>query len=500
MSHLSYGLRVLFKIRLVAVDDPGMSANPSLRQQALQAALTEQLRIAVSQPVIVNIVTSSVIAASLYGSDPTGTIIWLTVRLLAIGVGRVQYLKATECDVANPLYRRFIRSAFIIEASAWSLIGLVIRPATPQWLALLTVMVFAAVVATSMYAAANPSVFYPVVAIISVGNAIGVLTHNTSFSRLLFGLLFFAVGQAVVMYTLSSRSTLAAINGRLDSEELSASLEEQRVTLQALATDLESKSQSLESANLRLEESNRDLQEFAYVASHDLQEPLRKIQAFGSRLEKKHGDKLGEEGLDFLNRMSGAASRMSTLIDDLLTFSRVATKVEPFRTTNLNDVLTGVLSDLEVAIDRQHAVVICDGLPTIDVDPLQMRQLFQNLLGNALKFTSPDRPPKISIHTENDDDPAKVRVLVSDNGIGFSPEHADKIFNVFQRLHGREQYSGSGVGLSVCRRILERHSGSIRAVGRLGEGATFVATLPRKQATQENVSPTKSPLVRQPSM
>jgi two-component system sensor kinase FixL len=238
-----------------------------------------------------------------------------------------------------------------------------------------------------------------------------------------------------------------------------------------------------------LARSNAELEQFAYVASHDLQEPLRKIQAFGDRLKTKV-DAVGlEDGRDYLDRMQGAAARMRTLIDDLLTFSRVISASQPFVPVDLNTVTKGVLSDLEVRIEQTRARVEVGTLPTIEADPLQLRQLLQNLIGNALKFQPPDAQPLIKIDGRilrnpfagsPDEDPyaEQCELSVQDNGIGFDEKYTDKIFAVFQRLHGRTEFEGTGVGLAVCRRISDRHGGTIRAESRPGEGATFIVTLP----------------------
>jgi signal transduction histidine kinase len=243
----------------------------------------------------------------------------------------------------------------------------------------------------------------------------------------------------------------------------------------------------------KLESSNRELQEFASVASHDLQEPLRKIQAFGDRLKNKCFGSLGEEGRDYLQRMQSAAERMQTLINDLLAFSRVETKAQPYTTVDLARVTEGVLSDLEIQIERSAAVVEVAGLPVIDADPLQMRQLLQNLIGNALKYHRDGVPPLVKVYgrvlQERRHAPRGgavaadqlCQLFVQDNGIGFDEKYLDRIFTVFQRLHGRQVYSGTGVGLAICRKIVERHGGHITARSAPGRGATFVATLPTRQ-------------------
>ncbi len=245
---------------------------------------------------------------------------------------------------------------------------------------------------------------------------------------------------------------------------------------------------ALNNANTELEQSNRELQDFAFVASHDLQEPLRKIQAFGDRLSTKHGAELNDEARDYLGRMLNAATRMHTLINDLLSFSRVTTKAQPFASTDLNRVAREVLSDLEVSLEDNRARVEVGSLPTIDADALQMRQLLQNLIGNAVKFHAPDVSPVINISAEtlNGDESGTFRLLVADNGIGFDEKYLDRIFTPFQRLHGRGEYEGTGIGLAVCRKIVERHGGTLTAKSKPGEGSTFVATMPLKQKGYES--------------
>jgi two-component system sensor kinase FixL len=229
----------------------------------------------------------------------------------------------------------------------------------------------------------------------------------------------------------------------------------------------------------RLELSNRELQDFASVAAHDLQEPLRKIEAFGDRLQTRFAPVLGDDGRDYLSRMVSAASRMRRLIEDLLTFSRVTTRARPFQEVDLNTILTEVLSDLEIRIEQVKGQVEVEQLPTLEADGLQMRQLFQNLVANALKFHRPDTPPvvKISASVKGNE----CVLSIQDNGIGFDEKYLDRIFTIFQRLHGRQAYEGTGVGLAVCRRIAERHSGQITARSAVGHGARFLVSLPVKQ-------------------
>jgi PAS domain S-box-containing protein len=227
-----------------------------------------------------------------------------------------------------------------------------------------------------------------------------------------------------------------------------------------------------------LARSNRELEDFARVASHDLQEPLRKVQAFGDLLAAQYAERLDEEARGYISRMQNAAKRMSALITDLLAFSRVTTRGQPFVKVDLGAVAAGVVSDLEVHIQQARGTVELAALPMIKADPLQMRQLLQNLISNALKYRKPDVPPMVKVHSEARPDGGEVRLFVADNGIGFDMKYLDRIFVVFQRLHGRMEYEGTGVGLAICKKIVERHGGSITATSAPGEGATFIVTLP----------------------
>ena len=249
----------------------------------------------------------------------------------------------------------------------------------------------------------------------------------------------------------------------------------------------------------QLERSNRELQDFAYVASHDLQEPLRKIQAFGDRLKAQYAEPLGTRGRDYLERMQQAAARMQTLITDLLAFSRVTTQARPFGPVDLARIAQEVIDDLEVRLEQVGGRVAVAALPTIDADPLQMRQLLQNLLGNALKFHRPEAPPVVTIASDSLPTPAAdgaeptapprwCQLVVADNGIGFEEKYLDRIFAPFQRLHGRSEYEGTGIGLAVCRKIAERHGGRITAHSAPGQGATFVVTLPVTHTKGERTS------------
>ncbi len=223
-----------------------------------------------------------------------------------------------------------------------------------------------------------------------------------------------------------------------------------------------------------------------------MQEPLRKIQSFGNLLSARHAGQLGEQGMDYLKRMMDAAQRMQTLIQDLLKLSRVTTRAQPFAPCDLAEILRGVLSDLEVKITSSGARVIAAGLGTIEADSTQMRQLFQNLVANALKFQLPGTRPEVMIAARTlENGPGGLpqvplgaplcEVRIQDNGIGFDPQFTDQIFSPFKRLHTRAEFEGSGIGLTVCRKITDRHHGRIVAQSAAGQGATFLVTLPVNQ-------------------
>lgn len=249
---------------------------------------------------------------------------------------------------------------------------------------------------------------------------------------------------------------------------------------------------TLEAMNDELRRSNDNLQRFAYVASHDLQEPLRKVQSFGDLLANQHAGQLGPDGLDFVRRMQASAARMSTLIRDLLTYSRLATRQDAHAPHSLGDIVAEVLDDLALTVQESAAQVYVEDLPTLTGDRGQLSQLFQNLIGNALKFRRPAQPPVISIthrRIKASDLPADGmplvkngayywEICVTDNGIGFAEKYTERIFQVFQRLHTKSQYAGTGIGLAICQKVAENHNGLIRASSRPDEGATFRVYLP----------------------
>lgn len=248
--------------------------------------------------------------------------------------------------------------------------------------------------------------------------------------------------------------------------------------------------QAMAATNAKLEQRNRALRDFAYIASHDLQEPLRKIGAFSNLVLEDYGDAVDDTGKHYLERMQDAAQRMSQLISDLLVYSRITTQARPFRPVNLEKIVENVTTDLEMQIADVRGTVDVGELPTIEADATQIRQLLQNLIGNGLKFHRPDVPPVVTIRAERidaDDEslpPVDVhasafcKITVQDNGIGFEQKYADRIFTPFKRLHGRSEYSGTGMGLAICRRIVERHGGDISVESTPGEGTLFTVQLP----------------------
>ncbi|MEO5359480.1 MAG: PAS domain S-box protein [Nitrospirota bacterium] len=238
-----------------------------------------------------------------------------------------------------------------------------------------------------------------------------------------------------------------------------------------------------------LKRSNQELQDFASVASHDLQEPLRKIIAFGDRLRAKTGSTLTEDAADYLQRMQGAASRMQRLIEELLSFSRITTRAKPFTPTDLNAIMQGIVSDLEERLMRTGGRVEFDSLPVIEADAMQMHQLFMNLTANGLKFHAEGVVPVVTVRLNLTDSSITsgqyYEIAVTDNGIGFDMKYVDKIFKPFQRLHGRGQYEGTGMGLAICDKIVKRHGGVLTVNSAPGAGTTFTVRLPGKRETEK---------------
>jgi len=250
---------------------------------------------------------------------------------------------------------------------------------------------------------------------------------------------------------------------------------------------LDASNRTLQRRAKELERSNAELEQFASIASHDLQEPLRKVQMFSQRALEVDGDNLSAKGRDYLQRNTEAASRMQMLIEDLLLFSRVGTQSRPFVEIDLNKAAAAVVSDLETTIQAGGGKVEVGKLPTVVCDETQIRQLFQNLISNAIKFRREDVAPVVRIDGEVEG--RFAHLSFRDNGIGFDPRYANRIFRVFERLHGRGEYPGTGIGLALCRKIAERHGGSISVDSTPGEGSVFTVTLPLKRASEPSLEP-----------
>ncbi|NUB93898.1 PAS domain S-box protein [Haloterrigena sp. SYSU A121-1] len=253
---------------------------------------------------------------------------------------------------------------------------------------------------------------------------------------------------------------------------------ESAATIIATALERQAYERQLSETVDELEASNERLEQFAYAASHDLQEPLRMVSSYLGLIESRYADELDEDGREFIEFAVDGADRMREMIDGLLEYSRIDTQGEPFEPVDLEAVFEDVLTDLQMMLEESDAAITAESLPTVRGDPTQLRQLLQNLLSNAIEYSG-DEPPRV--HLEAERRGRRWRVSVEDEGIGIDPEDADRIFQVFQRLHSREEYDGTGIGLALCRRIVERHGGEIWVDAEPGEGATFSFTLPRAE-------------------
>jgi light-regulated signal transduction histidine kinase (bacteriophytochrome) len=229
-----------------------------------------------------------------------------------------------------------------------------------------------------------------------------------------------------------------------------------------------------------LKRSNEDLERFAYVSSHDLQEPLRTVVTFTQLLDRRYKGQMGTEADEYIDFIVEAGQRMQTLINDLLEFSRVTTCASAFAIVNANALLDQALANLKLKIDEEGATITRDPLPSVNVDPSQIVQVLQNLIGNAIAFHKDGEKP--AIHVSATQATGMVQFSVADNGIGIAPEYYDRIFIIFQRLHGRDKYPGTGIGLALCKRIMERHGGRIWLESEVGKGSTFYFTVPATQS------------------
>ncbi|TRW24378.1 GAF domain-containing protein [Flavobacterium zepuense] len=280
--------------------------------------------------------------------------------------------------------------------------------------------------------------------------------------------------------------------GAVESVNMSKTeLEDERAINHNLENMVKQRTQELEESNIVLEKMNKELQAFAYISSHDLQEPLRKIQTFAAVISDKEAKNLSETGKDYFRRMQNAASRMQTLINDLLAYSRTSITERVYEDTHLNDVLTNVKADLSEELIQKNAAIDADEMCRVEVIPFQFRQLLYNIISNSLKFSDPDRHPVITIRCKIELgsilnyeklNPAQkyCHIRITDNGIGFDTKYSDRIFELFQRLQDRSQFKGTGIGLAIVKKIVENHHGYITAHGVPNHGAQFDIYLPSK--------------------
>lgn len=254
--------------------------------------------------------------------------------------------------------------------------------------------------------------------------------------------------------------------------------------LNQVITQSEDFANRLKSSLRKLEQSNQDLEDFAFVASHDLREPLRKIHMFSDLLTQHLGAERDEKTMDYLERLRAAAKRMDMMVGDLLDLARIKSQGGKFEQFSLDQLLENLKSDLEEDLQKLGATLSLEPFGHLEGDPNQIRLLFVNLISNSLKYRKPDAPPQINIRPKSGADHPELWLEVADNGIGFEPQHAETIFTLFKRLHGKESYEGTGIGLALCRRIAQRHGGSIEAMGAPGQGAVFTLRLPRSQGEE----------------
>lgn len=322
------------------------------------------------------------------------------------------------------------------------------------------------------------------------------ITQLAKEKRALFSNLMFSIPQSLavawILSLIISMLIVFAVNRSISSSIKVVSRQAERIAqgdltkslpyagsveIRNLTESLEKMRASLVQTISNLENSNKDLEQYAYVVSHDLQEPLRKILAFGSKLEKSAGENLNEEARFSLSRVLDSSRRMRTLIDDLLTYSRVSQKEQRQQEVDLNKIITSVWADLEILVKEKKAVLQTVPLPPVIADPIQMRQLFQNLIHNSLKFSRPGAAPVVKIEAAKNGFPSNVQITVSDNGIGFEQKYADRILLPFQRLHARNEYPGTGIGLAICNKIVHRHGSRLEVQSQINTGSKFIFNL-----------------------
>jgi signal transduction histidine kinase len=289
---------------------------------------------------------------------------------------------------------------------------------------------------------------------------------------------FAVIALLLARRTLRTGEQIAEANVGL--EHAQSQLREMNGELERTNAELARTNAELEQRAMELQRSNAELDHFASIASHDLQEPLRKLRTFTERIHETEADGLSAHGVAYLQRANASAERMQQLIEDLLRYSRVSTQGRPFAAVDLGQVANDVVDDLEEAVRLSGAVIRVGQLPTISADPTQMRQLLQNLISNGVKFRREGVTPEVDVSASLDE--GWVKLVVSDNGIGFDPQYARRIFRIFERLHGRGTYPGTGIGLALCRKIAERHGGTIFAESVVGEGSVFTVTLQTRRA------------------
>ena len=421
---------------------------------------------------------------------------WCAVDMLMPN-GETQLVAIAHVNEAKVKLGRELRHLHPVDMDAPRGVGNVIKTGTSELIAEVTEDMLAQITGDQTYIDVVRSIGFKSALIVPLrarGNTLGAITLVWSDSDR-----HYSESDLHFAEELARRAAIVVDNARLykdaklarqELQQLNATLEtrvvERTIELSAANGQLRAEIEERERAQLEttrlnklLEQRNRELQDFAHVASHDLQEPLRKILSFSSLLNAEHSAAMGE-GAHFLERIEEAAERMMRLIRDLLAFSRVATRGDTFREVRLAGIIDEVLSDLDFRIEETHGRIEIRDLCTIEADPLQIRLLFQNLIGNALKFHRDGQPPTITIRSRTEG--THCIIEVEDNGIGFEEVHLERIFSPFQRLHSNSDYPGTGMGLAICRRIVERHDGLLTARSRPGAGSTFEARLPLKQS------------------